>query len=153
MTEECSSSFLLTEIPQFCAALRTVMLCALGAFPGQAAAAPLKTEPQQQCRLLGDTEQMLHCRALMGAMGEGELMTFFICVPCAPLALPRCPLSRSPGADEMLFLAQCPTSAYLSALVHSPPWLLLPAWPLSLSMLNSARPCAVRESMEGIKGH
>lgn len=53
----------------------------------------------------------------------------------------------------MLFLVQCPTSAYLPALVRSPPWLLLPAWPLLLSMLNSARPWAVRESMEGIKGH
>lgn len=89
------------------------MLCAHGVVPAWAAAVLMEPECQQQCSPLGGTEQVLHCRVLIGTVG-GELLEFFCICPTAPLTSSKCPLLWTPGADEMLSLVQWPTSAYLA---------------------------------------
>lgn len=131
--EECSSSFFSTEISQFPATLCIVTLWISRPFPVQAAVVLAKTEPEQQCSLfpVGDMEQMLHCRVLIQAVGVKRALDFFFFVsdPCSPLTSPKCPLLWTSDADQMLFLVQWPTSAYLAALLLSLLWLLVSACP------------------------
>lgn len=102
----------------------------------------------------GDTEWMLHCRVLIGAMGGGELLTLFLYLYHVFHWSPPNALCQEPR-----MLIRCFSLCGDPPLPTCPHWhppccgccfqlalFTIPAW-------DSPRPCVVRESKEGRKGH
>lgn len=100
----------------------------------------------------GDTEWMLYCRVLIGAMGGGELLTLFLYLYHVLHWIPPNALCQEPW---MLIRCLCGDPPLPTCPHWHPPCcgccfqlalFTIPAW-------DSPRPCVVRESREGRKGH